>query len=130
MPQPDKDFLEQQRIAMERMREMQALSQIKAEPHTMPPVPPFVRVSGGKADSRPPKETPARENPPEKKEFAAPKKNERQSRQINPFSSLGLTLGNNFKLDKDITLVLGLLLILANEKADRKLLLALLYILM
>ena len=69
-------------------------------------------------------------NLPEKKEFTAPKKNERQSRQINPFSSLGLTLGNNFKLDKDITLVLGLLLILANEKADRKLLLALLYILM
>lgn len=47
-------------------------------------------------------------------------------------STLGLDIPilNRLKSDGDLTLVLGLLLLLLNEKADKRLLFALLYILL
>lgn len=46
------------------------------------------------------------------------------------FSGLDIPLLNRLKTDGDLTLILGLLLLLMNEKADKRLLFALLYILL
>ena len=45
-------------------------------------------------------------------------------------SNLNIPFLNDLKTDGDLTLILGLLLLLLNEKADKKLLFALLYILL
>ena len=45
-------------------------------------------------------------------------------------SSLNIPFLNDLKTDGDLTLILGLLLLLLNEKADKRLLFALLYILL
>lgn len=46
------------------------------------------------------------------------------------FSGLGLPFLDNLKNDGDMTLILGLLLLLLSEKADKRLLFALVYILL
>lgn len=46
------------------------------------------------------------------------------------FSGLGLPFLDNLKSDGDMTLILGLLLLLLSEKADKRLLFALVYILL
>ena len=63
--------------------------------------------------------------PPEKKEQPKP-----QPPQSDPFSGLDIPLLSRLKTDSDLTLILGLLLILLNEKADKRLLFALIYILL
>ena len=50
--------------------------------------------------------------------------------QPNPPFRLDIPILNRLKTDGDLTLVLGLLLLLLNEKADKRLLFALLYILL
>ncbi len=50
--------------------------------------------------------------------------------QNNSFLGLDIPILNQLKSDGDLTLVLGLLLLLLNEKADKRLLFALLYILL
>ncbi len=45
-------------------------------------------------------------------------------------SNLNIPFLNDLKTDGDLTLILGLLLLLLNEKADKRLLFALLYILL
>lgn len=122
------DFLEQQRRAIERMNEMHLKQQIKTGGYKMPPAPSFVKLNSNFENLDEYKEvTKESEKPPSKKnEKPIATKTEhthfRQSGFSLPFLSGG-------KLDRDISLILGLILILANEKADRKLLLALLYIL-
>lgn len=46
------------------------------------------------------------------------------------FSSLNLPFLQNLKTDGDLTLILGILLLLLSEKADKRLLFALIYILL
>ena len=48
----------------------------------------------------------------------------------NSLLGLDIPILNRLKTDGDLTLVLGLLLLLLNEKADKRLLFALLYILL
>ncbi len=53
-----------------------------------------------------------------------------QNSQTDFLSSLNIPLLSQLKTDGDLTLILGLLLLLLNEKADKRLLFALLYILL
>ncbi len=53
-----------------------------------------------------------------------------QKPQSNSLLGLDIPILNRLKTDGDLTLVLGLLLLLLNEKADKRLLFALLYILL
>lgn len=51
--------------------------------------------------------------------------------QTNPlFSGLNIPFLENLKADGDLTLILGILLLLLSEKADKRLLFALIYILL
>ncbi len=134
MDMTDRDFLEQQRLAMERMREMKERSKLNDTPHTMPPAPSFVRVSGGNRQNRQSHTPPTVSEDVVEKQKSSPENtkipSEPNKRQSGFFPNFKLPFSDGIRLDKDITLILGLLFILANEKADRKLLLALLYILM
>ena len=63
---------------------------------------------------------------------SAPPKNEPppEKTQNNLFSGIDIPILSKLKTDGDLTLILGLLLLLLNEKADKRLLFALLYILL
>ena len=147
MAEDQRDFLEQQRRAVERMNEMYRMQQMNSVSHKMPAAPDFVKVNTEHSNNRNnvankkanndfhnTNEKNAREQPKINVDNNPPKK---QNKTNQNHGILGGILGginlpfkNGGKLDGDITLILGLLLILASEKADRKLLLALLYILM
>lgn len=125
------DFLEQQRRAIERMNEMHLKQQIKTGGYKMPPAPSFVKINNNfesvenntyehSENTNAPSQRKTQSHPP------TPKTHKTSSFKQNGFSLPFLSGG---RLDGDISLILGLILILANEKADRKLLLALLYIL-
>lgn len=127
----DNDFLEQQRRAIERMNEMYEKQQIKSGGYKMPPVPSFVKVTNVEEQKN--KETaPLKNNFTEEKNSTAYSKNNQNIvyKPTNSVANLKLPFLKGGMLDNDISLLLGLILILANEKADRRLLLALLYILM
>ncbi len=60
-----------------------------------------------------------------------PKTNKPQSASQNSIlGNLDIPILNRIKADGDLTLILGLLLLLMNEKADKRLMFALLYILL
>lgn len=125
------DFMRDSREAVERMREMNARSKFQdSGSHRMPPVPPFVKIPNNRqAEQRPSAEDRAqkpRQNtvPPKN---SAPKTSAPQS---NGNSLLGIPFLNSLGKDSDTTLILGLLLILFSEKADKLLLFALVYILL
>ena len=67
----------------------------------------------------------SQQTPPEKKEPPKP-----QQPQNELFGGLDIPLLSRLKTDSDLTLIFGLLLILLNEKADKRLLFALIYILL
>ncbi len=124
MSQIDDEFIRQQQAAIERMNEMQRRSGLYNGRHSMPPTPEFIKLQ---RDMRQ-KEEVLEENEPLKETL------EKNIEKIKPSAKHSsnqntLNLPFSLKTDKDITLILGLLLLLFNEKADRKLLLALLYIL-
>lgn len=112
----ENDFFKQQQAAMERMREMNRRSQMKEEPpHTMPPVPPFVKIN-------------------EKDNFS---KSENTLVDFLPKPSkkatergFGIDFLDNLLKDGDSALILGLLLILMSDNCDKILLFALIYILL
>lgn len=121
------DFLEQQRRAIERMNEMHLKQQIKMGGYKMPPTPPFVKVNN---DFEKTTDVTELKNKDTSSDFRTPQEKPKSTKNFSPKPkgfSLPLLSGG---FDTDISLILGLILILANEKADRKLLLALLYILM
>lgn len=93
----NRSFSQQQRDAINRMREMNSRSTNRQTP---PPEP---------------------EKPPETR------KNENEN---SLFSGLSLPFLDNLKKDGDLTLILGILLLLLSEKADKRLLFALVYILL
>ena len=117
--QSQENFMAQQQKAVERMMEMNRRSMKTKEGHTMPPAPSFVRLNENKNTDL------TERSKVEKKDTPAQFLN--TSHEKNDFS---LPLLNNLKIDRDTTLILGLLLILWSEKSDRYLLLALLYILL
>lgn len=103
---------------MERMREMNARAAKSTGAGNMPPVPPFVRVprqeNAARTDER--AKTPPPPPPP-------PQNGGLQGLLDIPFLK-------NLTGSGDTALILGLLLILISEKADKKLLFALVYILL
>ena len=114
----ENDFMKQQQAAVERMREMNARAAKSTVAGNMPPVPPFVRVprqeNAARTDGR--AKTPPPPPPP-------PQNGGLQGLLDIPFLK-------NLTGSGDTALILGLLLILISEKADKKLLFALVYILL
>lgn len=128
----ENEFRREQAAAAERMRRMHERSQFKENSHKMPPAPDFVRVG-------------AKENhavnqgkPPQEADILNGGGAKPQTQ--NKFEVKGggghapSIFGDAFFAEKlrepDTALILGLLLLLFSENADRRLLLALLYILM
>lgn len=110
------DFMRQQQAAVERMREMSAKA-VRNDNRPMPPVPPFVKLQG--------RTEPAPAPAPEPRPI--PESVSRPHREAGPLIP---KLLESFKTDGDLPLILGLLLLLIGEGADKKLLFALIYILL
>lgn len=134
MEETKNDFLEQQRRAIERMNEMHRRSQIKTGGYPMPPAPSFVKLGNEPEQSTHRKVKSHLRDDEETNETVKngriPHQQTAQPFKNSPLNTLKLPFIGGNGLDKDMSLILGLILILANEKADRKLLLALLYILL
>ncbi len=129
----DNDFMRQQQAAVERMREMSRKAAETPE-QPMPPVPPFVRLqnrqSGAQNQSAP---APKRQGQPPRPQ-SAPVTEEATAEDF-PFPARkgglsSLPFLDLLGSDSDLPLIIGLLLILFSEKADKKLLFALIYILL
>lgn len=112
------DFILQQQRAIERMREMSERSSI-SHTHKMPPAPPFVRTAVESTSEAP---YPNKSAEREQSENIAIQAKEKEN------SLLSFLYG--LKGDAELPLILGLILILWSEKADKKLLLALAYIML
>ena len=131
----DNDFMRRQREAVEQMREMNSRATPTGAGQSMPPVPPFVKVQGNRQNrsnsSQPSRQTAQghSENTPAPTSLP---RTEPMSRPKNSGLLGGLDLPFLDMLTKegDVSLIIGLLLILMSEKADKKLLFALVYILM
>ena len=124
----DNDFMRRRQDAVERMREMsRKAAESSAQP--MPPMPPFVRLQN-------------RENQPQSQGSAASQQSVQTGPQASPESNedslphtrkgglSSLPFLDMLNIDGDLPLIIGLLLILFSEKADKKLLFALIYILL
>lgn len=124
----DNDFMRRQQDAVERMREMsRKAAESSAQP--MPPMPPFVRLQN-------------RENQVQSQGSAASQQSVQTGPQASPASNedplphtrkgglSSLPFLDMLNIDGDLPLIIGLLLILFSEKADKKLLFALIYILL
>ena len=124
----DNDFMRRRQDAVERMREMsRKAAESSAQP--MPPMPPFVRLQN-------------RENQAESQGSAASQQSVQTGPQASPASNedslpparkgglSSLPFLDLLNIDGDLPLIIGLLLILFSEKADKKLLFALIYILL
>ena len=124
----DNDFMRRRQDAVERMREMsRKAAESSAQP--MPPMPPFVRLQN-------------RENQAQSEGSAASQQSVQTGPQASPESNedslphtrkgglSSLPFLDMLNIDGDLPLIIGLLLILFSEKADKKLLFALIYILL
>ena len=124
----DNDFMRRRQDAVERMREMsRKAAESFAQP--MPPMPPFVRLQN-------------RENQVQSQGSAASQQSVQTGPQASPASNedslphtrkgglSSLPFLDMLNIDGDLPLIIGLLLILFSEKADKKLLFALIYILL
>ena len=122
----DNDFMRRRQDAVERMREMsRKAAESSAQP--MPPMPPFVRLQN-------------RENQAQSQGSAASQQSVQTGPQASPASNedslphtrkgglSSLPFLDMLNIDGDLPLIIGLLLILFSEKADKKLLFALIYI--
>lgn len=129
------DFAAEQARAVERMREMSRRAQMPEHPHPMPPAPSFVKLVGNEAETPKAADAPKKAAPPQN-----PHRNEKQNRPAPPvgendlfsdlFGKTNPTLFGRLINDRDSWLLAGLLFILWNDQADRRLMLALLYILL
>lgn len=113
------EFERQQQAAVQRMREMNSRVVNKNNNYSMPPVPPFVRVQNNSPTVNKPIETPKINNPPQK-----------EVKTNSFFGGLNIPFLDNIMKDGDMTLIVGLLLILISENADKRLIFALIYILL
>lgn len=124
----DNDFMRRQQDAVERMREMSRQA-VESSAQPMPPTPPFVRLQN-------------RENQAQSQGSAASQQSVQTGSQASPASNenylphtrkgglSSLPFLDMLNIDGDLPLIIGLLLILFSEKADKKLLFALIYILL
>lgn len=104
-----KEFLHQQRVAVERMREMNARATDKQNQNQRNNYRQPINNNRTKSETQ----------------------NENKGSTVNQKSSgLNLPFPNKLTSDSDTTLIIGLLLILMSEKSDKTLLFALMYILM
>lgn len=121
------EFIRQQNAAVERMKEMNRRSVPGSSSQPMPPVPPFVRLQGSDSDNS--------ENYFEKGFESKAQKNQSQKNTSKHkkgssfLEELNLPFADIFLKESDISLIIGLLLILMSENSDKKLLFALIYIL-
>lgn len=115
----ENDFLKSQQDAIARMREINSRS-VYNTPHKMPPVPSFVKTQNTSRQQNP-------NNPPKTPPKTEAKANLTEN-SILPKGTFGFL--DKIITDTDTTLIIGLLLILLSEKADKKLLFALIYILL
>ena len=124
----DNDFMRRRQDAVERMREMsRKAAESSAQP--MPPMPPFVRLQN-------------RENQPQSQGSAASQQSVQTGSQASPASNenylphtrkgglSSLPFLDMLNIDGDLPLIIGLLLIVFSEKGDKKMLFALIYILL
>lgn len=122
------EFFKQQQAAIERMREMNAKSQInQSHAHKMPPVPSFVRVNENNPSHIP--NATVKENTNLKNSVNAPP-HRTEAKNSNFGNSLNIPFLDSILKDSDSTLIIGLLLILMSENSDKMLLFALIYILL
>ncbi|MEE1238387.1 MAG: hypothetical protein UHO61_00485 [Acutalibacteraceae bacterium] len=121
----DNEFARQSKEAVEKMREMNSRS-INSKGQSMPPVPSFVRLQGNRQNTT--SQRPQQNTPAPKISEAEIKKN--YSKNTGILSGLNIPFLDALSKDTDVSLIIGLLLILISEKADKKLLFALVYILM
>lgn len=105
--------------AAERVREMHKRATVSGKNSQMPPAPDFVRVNNASAQ-RSQSSVPAR--PEHKKETAPRKSGAGKLLQMLNFKGL--------EIDGDISLLLGILLLLSGENDDELLMLALVYIML
>ena len=139
----DNEFMRQQQAAVERMKEMSSRAAPVSTGQRMPPVPSFVKVpqNSRSGSNQPPKQNTAdnshrrSENTQHSQNRNQINKNEAAAVQKSSgaggfLSGLDLPFLDIFSKDTDVALIIGLLLILMSEKADKKLLFALVYILM
>lgn len=129
----ENDFMRQQQAAVEKMREMSRKA-AESSGQPMPPVPPFVRLQnrqGGAQNQG--SAAPQRQSPPPRPQSTPALEEKNEENFLFPARKGGLSslpfldlLGS----DSDLPLIIGLLLILFSEKADKKLLFALIYIML
>ena len=113
------NFMYEQQKAVERMMEMNRRSKPDGSSHNMPPAPPFVKLNEN-----------TQKRPQENSDKIQEKFNDTRNKESQFQTGFNLPILDSLKIDRDTTLILGLLLILWSEKSDRYLLLALLYILL
>ena len=134
----DNEFARQSREAVEKMREMNSRAVRNNTGPNMPPAPSFVRLQGNRqntAQQRQRQSTASNRTPSPPKETAVPKNSEtaaakKDNNDLGLLSGLNIPFLDMLSRDADVSLIIGLLLILMSEKADKKLLFALVYILM
>ncbi len=140
----ENEFMRQQQAAVERMREMNARATPGSTRQPMPPVPSFVRVQSNRQNQPQAYPSQNRTQNADRRQTAAPRQEntapemsrtqpERRSSETKSgslFGGLNLPFLDLFSKDGDASLIIGLLLILMSEKADKKLLFALVYILL
>lgn len=134
----DNEFARQSREAVEKMREMNSRAVGNNTGQNMPPVPSFVRLQGNRQNTSPQgqrQNTASHRTSAPPKETAAPKNSEpaaakKDNSDLGFLSGLNIPFLDMLSRDADVSLIIGLLLILMSEKADKKLLFALVYILL
>ena len=127
----DNEFTRQSREAVEKMREMNSRARVDNNGQNMPPAPPFVRLQGKRQGTPPQRQrqsgAPPLENSVPKSKESEANKNSKDSGFL---SGLNIPFLDMLSRETDVSLIIGLLLILMSEKADKKLLFALVYILL
>ena len=134
----DNEFARQSREAVEKMREMNSRAVRNNTGPNMPPAPSFVRLQGNRQNTAPQRQrqsTAAHRTRAPPKETAVPKNSEtatakKDNNDLGLLSGLNIPFLDMLSRDADVSLIIGLLLILMSEKADKKLLFALVYILL
>lgn len=124
----DNDFMRRRQDAVERMREMSRQA-VESSAQPMPPTPPFVRLQsrGNQAQSQ---GSAASQQSVQTGSQASPASNEDSLPHTRKGGLSSLPFLDLLNIDGDLPLIIGLLLILFSEKADKKLLFALIYILL
>ena len=126
----ENEFMRQQQDAVERMREMSSRAAPIGTNQPMPPVPPFVRVQQNRGGGRTQQSYQHNAEPQPDRRRGAQKAVQNSGQSGGLFGGLNLPFLDMLSNEGDISLIIGLLLILMSEKADKKLLFALIYILM